>query len=223
MAIATALVANHLFGLDQRLADALFAWEGHAWSLKDAYATEQLVHRAGRTLSLLAWFAVCGVWAWSLHNRRGLPWRKPLGYLVLASLLGTMLVAWIKSWSNMDCPWDLVRYGGERPFVSFMAVRPVGMARALCFPAAHASAGYCWLALYFFLGVVRPRLRWVGFAVGLGLGLLFGFAQQLRGAHFLSHDLWSLAICWATSLLLFRISWHSPAPSVPCINGLASR
>jgi membrane-associated PAP2 superfamily phosphatase len=35
------------------------------------------------------------------------------------------------------------------------------------------------------------------------LGLLFGFSQQLRGAHFLSHDLWTLAICWGTALGLF--------------------
>jgi membrane-associated PAP2 superfamily phosphatase len=24
----------------------------------------------------------------------------------------------------------------------------------------------------------------------------FGIAQQLRGAHFLSHDLWSFGVCW---------------------------
>lgn len=29
------------------------------------------------------------------------------------------------------------------------------------------------------------------------LGLTFGITQQLRGAHFLSHDLWSAALCWA--------------------------
>jgi membrane-associated PAP2 superfamily phosphatase len=40
-------------------------------------------------------------------------------------------------------------------------------------------------------------------SVGLGLGLLFGFAQQLRGAHFLSHDLWTLGIAWSAALTLY--------------------
>lgn len=34
---------------------------------------------------------------------------------------------------------------------------------------------------------------------------VFGAAQQLRGAHFLSHDLWTLATCWTVSLLLFLV------------------
>ena len=47
--------------------------------------------------------------------------------------------------------------------------------------------------------------------IGLGLGLLFGIGQQLRGAHFLSHDLWSLAICWTVSLVIFRLFWPAEA------------
>lgn len=205
--IAIALCANFVWGLDQTVADALFAWEGHAWSLREAFITEHLMHRGGRDFSLLAWFIVVGFWAWSLHDARNAQWRRPLGYLAVSLVLSTTLVAWIKSWSNMDCPWDLLRYGGTHPFIGLLDVRPIGMARARCFPAAQASVGYCWLALYFFLGVVRPRLRWIGLLVGLGLGLLFGGAQQLRGAHFISHDLWSLAICWAVALMMFRLVW----------------
>lgn len=63
------------------------------------------------------------------------------------------------------------------------------------------------MALYFFLLATRPRWRWVGLAVGVSLGVLFGATQQLRGAHFLSHDLWTAVICWACALggyLLFQ-------------------
>lgn len=212
MLVGLLLLVDTVFGLDQRLADAVYAWEGHRWALKEAFATQQLVHRGGHDISLLAWCAACAVWAWSLHAEHRRIWRKPLSYLVLATLATTLLVAWIKSWSNMDCPWDLLRYGGERPFVGLFEVRPLGIGRARCFPAAHAGAGYAWLSMYFFLGVVRPRWRWVGLLVGLGTGLTFGVAQQLRGAHFLSHDLWTLAICWALALLLFRMFWPKRDP-----------
>ncbi len=210
LAVALSLLLDAVFGLDQRVADALYAWEGHRWALKDAFATQQLLHRGGHDASLLAWCVVFAAWVWSLHGERRREWRKPLGYLVLATLAGTLLVAWIKSWSNMDCPWDLLRYGGERPFVGLFDTRPLGLGRARCFPAAHASAGYAWLSLYFFLGVVRPRWRWFGLLAGLTSGLVFGVAQQLRGAHFLSHDLWTLAICWVVALALFRMFWPKP-------------
>ncbi len=33
-------------------------------------------------------------------------------------------------------------------------------------------------------------------------GLLLGAAQQLRGAHFMSHTLWTGWICWSVAVLL---------------------
>lgn len=152
-------------------------------------------------LGMLAWYAVASYREGWSHLRR------PLAYLLLATLAGTLLVAWVKSWSNVDCPWDLFRYGGARPYVDLFSLRPVGLSRGACFPAGHASGGYAWLALYFFLLAVRPSLRWWGLGAGLALGLTFGLSQQLRGAHFLSHDLWTATICWAASAGLSLGFW----------------
>ncbi|WP_210763428.1 hypothetical protein [Xanthomonas hydrangeae] len=35
---------------------------------------------------------------------------------------------------------------------------------------------------------------------------MYGGVQQLRGAHFLSHDLWTAMICWCTALAVFRMA-----------------
>jgi membrane-associated PAP2 superfamily phosphatase len=102
-----------------------------------------------------------------------------------------------------DCPWDLLRYGGDRAYFGWYSSRPASMPDASCFPAGHAGAGYAWVALYFFFLARRPGWRWRGLAIGLGAGAIFGAAQQLRGAHFLSHDLWTLMICWSMALLLY--------------------
>ena len=49
---------------------------------------------------------------------------------------------------------------------------------------------------------------------GLVIGISFGLAQQLRGAHFLSHDVWSAAICWFGALFLLKLtSGLVPSPS----------
>jgi membrane-associated PAP2 superfamily phosphatase len=110
----------------------------------------------------------------------------------------------MKSWTHVDCPWDLVGFGGTRSYHDLLAALPAHASPGRCFPAGHASAGYAWLALFFFLGDTRPSLRWKGFAVGLGAGVVFGIAQQLRGAHFASHDLWTLMLCWLVAVLLHR-------------------
>jgi membrane-associated PAP2 superfamily phosphatase len=62
--------------------------------------------------------------------------------------------------------------------------------------------------LYFFCRHFWPeRSGLVLFAVILA-GVVFGFAQQLRGAHFISHDLTTALICWSVTLLLWR-HWAS--------------
>jgi membrane-associated PAP2 superfamily phosphatase len=205
--LAVAFCAWSLLHGDLWLADRLYAWEGHAWTLRNAEVTQQVIHLLGRDLSAMAWLAALAAWLVALGRASLASLRKPLLYLLVATALSTLLVAWIKSWSNMDCPWDLARYGGTRPYVGLFAPRPEGLGRGMCFPAGHAGAGYTWLASYFFLLATRPRLRWVGLVIGLGTGLLFGISQQLRGAHFLSHDLATIAICWACALALHAAFW----------------
>lgn len=212
LAIVVAIAVMGL-GLDLRLADVFYAWEGGSWSLRSATLTESLIHVLGRNLVAAAWLAVVLAYAatWSRPQWRRL--RKPLGLLALSVLLSTLLVSWIKSWSNIDCPWDLARYGGSRVYLDFFAARPAGMPDAACFPAGHASGGYAWMALYFFFLSVRPAWRWRGLAVGLALGLVFGIAQQLRGAHFLSHDLWTAALCWSVAVAVHALARQPLQPA----------
>lgn len=213
MLACTVLLAMVGLGhLDTWLADRIFALGGYQWAWRDAYLTEDVLHVFGRNASIALWLVTFMVWLAALKRPAMSALRRPLAYLFLAILLSTLLVGFLKAWSNMDCPWDLVRYGGERPYVGFFELRPAGLDRGRCFPAGHASGGYAWLSLYFFLAVARPRWRWAGLACGLGLGLVFGVAQQLRGAHFLSHDISTAAICWLVSLVLFRMMWHEGVP-----------
>lgn len=205
LAFAVLVTVLMLADGDRWLADRLYAWEGHRWAWRDATLTAQVIHLQGRELSPPACLGVLAAW-WRTRLRPTLAhWQQALLYLLIAVPLASLLVVWLKSWSNMDCPWDLLRYGGKRPYVGLLAMRPVGLSRGACFPAGHASAGYAWLALYFALRMGRPSWRGWGLAIGLGAGALFGISQQLRGAHFLSHDVWTAAICWFSALGLYRL------------------
>jgi membrane-associated PAP2 superfamily phosphatase len=52
-----------------------------------------------------------------------------------------------------------------------------------------------------------PRaLVWLGLA--LVVGFVLGFAQQVRGAHFMSHTFWTAWLCWTVgwiSHVLFHL------------------
>jgi len=202
---AFCLLSLLLIGLrgDLWLADRLYAMEGHAWSLQNGYVTQDLLHAAGRQASKNLWFALALVLAFAVFAPQMKQWRLPLAYLLLATLASTAAVGLLKRWTHVDCPWDLLRYGGGNAYYSLFMHRPSILGQARCFPAGHASAGYAWTALYFFFLKVRPRWRWWGLGFGLGLGALFGVAQQLRGAHFLSHDVWTLMICWLIALAFY--------------------
>jgi membrane-associated PAP2 superfamily phosphatase len=187
-------------GGDLWWARQLYALEGGGWTLRHDLLAEGLLHRGGRLLSALAWLGLLGAWLWS--RRRG--WtasrRRTLAYLLLCVASSTVLVTGLKRLIVHDCAWSVEGLGGDRHYLSPIDPRPLDYPVDHCFPAAHASAGYAWLALYF-AGFASPRWRRAGLAVGLGAGLLFGLAQQLRGAHFASHDLWSAALCWTMALL----------------------
>lgn len=205
-AVIAAALLSSLTRFDLRLADALYAWQGGTWSLRTSFLTQQVLHVAARDASVAAWIAVVIALASACSDARWRAWRRPLACLALSVLLSTLLVAWVKSWSNVDCPWDLTRYGGQHAYVDLFAARSAASSTGRCFPAGHASAGYAWMAAYFLLLSARPAWRRHGLAAGIALGLAFGFAQQLRGAHFLSHDLWSAALCWLVAVAVHAVA-----------------
>jgi membrane-associated PAP2 superfamily phosphatase len=67
------------------------------------------------------------------------------------------------------------------------------------------------MALYYFCLVVCPAKARLALFTSIGLGVLLGFTQQLRGAHFISHDIASAAICWLIASVSFR--WFYPQPA----------
>lgn len=191
-------------GIDLRLADYFYALEGGYWALKDAWITSTLIHKIGKYLSLLMALFIFTALTLSYFHQKTKPYRRELTYLLFAAGGSSALIGFIKSISHESCAWDFSRYGGTAEYATVFTQLLHGTGHD-CFPAGHASGGYAWLALYF-LGVhMHSRWRWAGLGFALVVGVVFGFSQQLRGAHFISHDLWTLGICWFFSLLMYRV------------------
>lgn len=202
---ATALYAVAKWDLDVLIADAIYNLEHGSWALQHNWITQTLIHSGGRLLTGVLLFTLVAVFLRSFWHAPWKSYRHSLSYLVLAVLLSLALINGLKAISGAPCPWDIARYGGKDMlyhwFDSFNG-------NSGCFPAGHASGGYIWVALYFAALAQRPALRYYALAGALLLGLTYGVAQQLRGAHFLSHDIATLSICWFTSLTIFLV-WYN--------------
>lgn len=188
--------------LDVIIARSLFfdSLQGQ-WVGKNNWWLNEVLHTGGRWAIRIIVLVAVVLWILANERRPRLrELRRPLAYFIVSMVLSVGVVGLLKVLTNVDCPWDLTDFGGRFPFVHLFADRPDALRRAQCFPAAHSSSGYALLALYFMFRERSVTLARWGMAFGIGVGLLFGFAQQARGAHFMSHDLWSAFIVWMISL-----------------------
>jgi len=191
-------------GLDLWLEDRWFALEGFRWAWRNSWLASTIIHVHGRQLIAAIAFTLLAALALGTKFQSLRDWRRPLVYLLLSIIALPALVAAWKHFSQVPCPWDLARYGGLAAYRHNLAY-PLGNVHAgHCFPSGHASGGFALLSCYFaaYLNTDR-KLRWLW--PGMLTGWVFGLGQQARGAHFLSHDLWSLAWCWFGALALFLL------------------
>lgn len=186
--------------VDLALSDRYFDFARGAWPARDAWWAEWLIHLRGRDLvtavatgSLLGWLA-----SFRLDRLKPVRWR--LIYLVLVIALTAGAMSALKKGTGRHCPWDIDRYGGSVPYTRLFEPPPQACGPGNCFPAGHASGGFSLFAGYFAWRDRRRRVAAAWLAAGLLLGSVYGWAQMARGAHFLSHNLYSAIICWVLAL-----------------------
>jgi membrane-associated PAP2 superfamily phosphatase len=176
-----------------------FYWRDTGWA-------NQLLHKGGlyAIASVVIASLIFLVWSFLMRNNRWVNWQRALIFLILSVAIGSGIAGLLKATTNRHYPTHIERYGGNVPYRKLFQAQPSGFKRSKGFPAAHASGGYSLMAFYFIF-YKRNKLRaYLGLALGLAVGTLLAFGQQVRGVHFASHNIWSMAICWYGSLLLYR-------------------
>ncbi|MEJ0085829.1 MAG: phosphatase PAP2 family protein [Pseudomonadota bacterium] len=212
MCLLTAFALLELGQFDRPIAHALFYSANRGWLGAGAgdWWAHDLIHDAGRWVVRGAAVLALAAWAMSFKVARLAPWRCEALYVFVGIAASTALVGLLKVSTNVDCPWDLTGFGGDRPYVALFSDRPDYLPRAQCFPGAHSSSGFALMSIFFALrDRCRVAARWA-LALGIGIGVTFSIGQQARGAHFLSHDLASAALVWWVLLTLY--AWLLPRP-----------
>ena len=190
------------------------AWDSTAWDmqlatmlgepsgfvLRDHWWMAKFMHAGARNLGWIFLVAMLiGIWRpWGALRDLATADRVILFLSVLSALLSVTL---IKGFSQTSCPWDLQAFGGMAPSVSHwnLWVRDGGGGH--CFPAGHASTGFAFMAAYFGLrqNNAPGAMKWL--LVAVCIGFILGISQQMRGAHFMSHTLWTAWLCWTVGWL----------------------
>lgn len=188
---------------DVIFASQFFDFANERWIWGNSWWVNELTHEGGRFLVGIVFSISLLIWIRSFFVAWLRPLRRASGFLCLAMLLGIGTVATAKLFTNVDCPWSLEIFGEDRPYIHLFADRPDTLPETQCFPAGHASAGFSLMSLYFVFLEYNAQWAKRGLFIGIILGSIFGLGQQIRGAHFFSHDVWSAVICWFASLFCY--------------------
>jgi membrane-associated PAP2 superfamily phosphatase len=207
------LLAWDVSGLDLPLARLYGSVEGFAW--RDHWLTGGVLHGGARGLAWVVFgVLLLGLW-WPLPFVRDLSKRERIWWLA-TMLLCVALIPLLKRSSWTSCPWSLVEFGGAAAqYVPHWVLGQRDGGPGGCFPSGHASTAFAFLAGWFALREYRPRAARLWLMVTVTAGLALGWVQMMRGAHYLSHSLWTAWVCWAVTMLSFYStrSWRSQTPA----------
>lgn len=208
-AVSIIWLANYT-NADIRLADHAFDFQQHTFPLKHDFVMETVMHQYAKILLTTLWLLILILSFTPLGKLSGYfstSTRYTLRWITTLAVLNAMVVSALKHQMPHACPWDIVRYGGDSPWVPALTAHPA-MQAGHCFPAGHATSGL-WLSAFCLLWLPQsPRKALLVSIGGFSIGLLLGWAQQMRGAHFLSHTLTStwLMSSWLLIALTFSKS-----------------
>lgn len=188
--------------VDLWLADRAFDSSRMAFPWRDAWLADNFNHgmlKAAFTALGVTIIATVLVDLVRPMRRIGGRTRLRLRVVALSAALVPLATSLLKQSSNAHCPWDLSRYGGTQPYVRLFEALPAGATAGHCLPAGHASTSLWLIACAVFWLPQDARTAAGVAAAGMVVGTAMGWMQQLRGAHFLTHTLWSV---WVAVLVV---------------------
>ena len=158
-----------------------------------------LNHKVFKQLLIAVYLSFLVLWLASFKLEKLRPQRWLYGYMFVVSILSTALIGILKSQSAHACPWDMTEQTATGFIWNFTATH------GHCFPGGHASTGFALITGFFVFRLVQPKRAWFYLIAGLLLGFMMGWGQMMRGAHFLSHNLWTgwIILCFNTALYAY--------------------
>jgi membrane-associated PAP2 superfamily phosphatase len=164
---------GHYTDLDLMLADAAFDAQRRVFPWRDAWLTVTFNHVIVKRFMTVLAVGVVGyalVDAWRPRAALGALCRLQLRIVALAAILVPAVTSTLKHLSASHCPWDLLRYGGEQPYVRLFGTFPADTLPGQCLPAGHASSALWLVALAVCWLPARPSRARAAALLAIGAG-----------------------------------------------------
>ena len=152
-------------------------------------------------VAILFWLASLSILIFKFNPLKRYFKNTEVLFVSLASILIPIIIWFIRESSAMHCPRDLLVYGGDYAYLRIFDAIPNNWEYGQCAPSAHASS-FIWLGIILFFKNCK-RFVWSLF---YSIIFILCAVQILRGAHFVSHILYSFLIGHLISYLLFIIA-----------------
>lgn len=207
-----ASAASASLGVDEAIASYFFDQTTGVWPWRHAWLTSELLHQDARYffMTVFSGLLITGVYYQYKYPHH--PNKRIIHYLLITLVISLVSVSLLKKITHLPCPWDVAVFGGQWAEIpAWWQMFSHQYPKGYCFPAGHASSGWAYLGLYFIAPYYASKLRWCFYLLVPLMSLILGLAQQMRGAHFLSHDLASCALCYAVAAITAYV--YPPIPS----------
>jgi membrane-associated PAP2 superfamily phosphatase len=202
--------------LDAWLIQPFYDMHALVFPLQNDSFLEKVMHKGLKNLMIAVSLMLLGFWIFGLKelsvvlkNQNDSHWSKVYHrqflWIFVAMVISTSAISILKHSSIHSCPWDLLGYGGTQPWIPLFGNLPATAKMGHCFPGGHASGGFALIAIYFGFRDSLPKLARAGLLLGLLFGFAMGWGQMMRGAHFMSHNLWTAWIIWMILLVQYLV------------------
>lgn len=175
--------------------------ESGKFLLRDNWYLAELNHRYVKDLIILVYASFFIIWLASFKVEKLRPVRWSYGYFFCMVILSTSIIGLLKSQSAHACPWNSTIPTSQGFFWDFSA------SKGHCFPGGHASTGFALMAGYAVFRQSNRKRAYFFLVSGCILGFAMGWAQMMRGAHFLSHNLWTAWIIWLVNVIFYLFNY----------------
>lgn len=171
------------------------------FALKGDWYLAKLNHTYVKQMITAVYLSFFILWCASFKVGKLKSKRWQYGYMFWVSMLCTCIIGFMKAHAAHACPWDMTHPTATGFIWDFSATA------GHCFPGGHASTGFALVTGYFVYRLDQTNRAWFYLFAGILLGFAMGWAQMMRGAHFISHNLWTGWICLAINFVVYMITY----------------
>ncbi len=192
--------------VDIAVQDYFYLFHDKHWVLDRNEATAKLIFYDGiKIVFILFVLSTLLALIFFRHTFIVKKYKRGLVIVFLSCISVPLLVGSLKATTNVPCPKNIERYGGDYPYVTVLSEYPETFQQQeniKCYPAGHASGGFALMSL-FFLFTLRKN-RQIALATAATIGWSIGAYKMLIGDHFLSHTFISMVLAWLIILLIVQ-------------------